>query len=48
MRSALGVVIGLAARAEVTLFDEPYAGLGPVARQLFYGTGLNAKPVRVS
>ena len=36
MRSALGIVIGLAARAEVTLFDEPYAGLDPVARQLFY------------
>ncbi len=36
MRSALGVVIGLAARAEVTLFDEPYAGLDAVARQLFY------------
>jgi ABC-2 type transport system ATP-binding protein len=36
MRSALGAVIGLAARAEVTLFDEPYAGLDPVARQLFY------------
>jgi ABC-2 type transport system ATP-binding protein len=35
-RSALGIVIGLAARAEVTLFDEPYAGLDPVARQLFY------------
>jgi ABC-2 type transport system ATP-binding protein len=36
MRSALGIVIGLAARAEVTLFDEPYAGLDPVARQQFY------------
>jgi ABC-2 type transport system ATP-binding protein len=36
MRSALGIVIGLAARAEVTLFDEPYAGLDPVARKLFY------------
>jgi ABC-2 type transport system ATP-binding protein len=36
MRSVLGIVIGLAARAEVTLFDEPYAGLDPVARQLFY------------
>jgi len=36
MRSALGIVIGLAARAEVTFFDEPYAGLDPVARQLFY------------
>jgi ABC-2 type transport system ATP-binding protein len=36
MRSALGIVIGLAAQAELTLFDEPYAGLDPVARQLFY------------
>jgi ABC-2 type transport system ATP-binding protein len=36
MRSAVGVVIGLAARAELTLFDEPYAGLDAVARQLFY------------
>ena len=36
MRSSLGIVIGLAARAEVTLFDEPYAGLDPVARELFY------------
>jgi ABC-2 type transport system ATP-binding protein len=36
MRSAVGIVIGLAARAEVTLFDEPYAGLDPMARQLFY------------
>jgi ABC-2 type transport system ATP-binding protein len=36
MRSAVGIVIGLAARAELTLFDEPYAGLDAVARQLFY------------
>jgi ABC-2 type transport system ATP-binding protein len=36
MRSALGIVIGLAAQAEVTLFDEPYAGLDAVARKLFY------------
>lgn len=36
MRSALSIVIGLAARAEVTLFDEPYAGLDAVARQRFY------------
>jgi ABC-2 type transport system ATP-binding protein len=36
MRTALGIVIGLAARADVTLFDEPYAGLDSVARQLFY------------
>ncbi|MGH3186491.1 MAG: hypothetical protein ACRDPY_35735 [Streptosporangiaceae bacterium] len=32
-RSALGITIGLAARAEVTLFDEPYAGLDAVARR---------------
>jgi ABC-2 type transport system ATP-binding protein len=36
MRSALGIVIGLAAQAELTLFDEPYAGLDAVARQIFY------------
>jgi len=36
MRSAVGIVIGLAARAELTLFDEPYAGLDAVSRQLFY------------
>lgn len=36
MRSAVGIIIGLAARADVTLFDEPTAGLDAVARQLFY------------
>lgn len=36
MRSALSIVIGLAARAELTLLDEPYAGLDAGARQLFY------------
>jgi ABC-2 type transport system ATP-binding protein len=36
MRSALGIVIGIAARADLTLFDEPYAGLDAVARQIFY------------
>jgi ABC-2 type transport system ATP-binding protein len=36
MRSALGIVLGLAARAEVTMLDEPYAGLDAVATQLFY------------
>jgi ABC-2 type transport system ATP-binding protein len=35
-RSALGITIGLAARADVTLFDEPYTGLDAVARQVFY------------
>jgi ABC-2 type transport system ATP-binding protein len=36
MRSALGIVIGMAAQADVTIFDEPYTGLDAVARQLFY------------
>ncbi|MFJ7197965.1 MULTISPECIES: ABC transporter ATP-binding protein [unclassified Streptomyces] len=36
MRTALGIVVGLAARAELTLFDEPYVGLDAVARTLFY------------
>jgi ABC-2 type transport system ATP-binding protein len=36
MRSALGIVVGMAAQTEITLFDEPYAGLDAVARQLFY------------
>jgi ABC-2 type transport system ATP-binding protein len=35
-RSAIGVIVGLASRAPLTLFDEPYAGLDAVARQLFY------------
>ncbi|MGO1193425.1 MAG: ABC transporter ATP-binding protein [Nesterenkonia sp.] len=35
-RSAVGVIIGLASRAEITVFDEPYMGLDAVARQTFY------------
>ncbi|WP_454113871.1 ABC transporter ATP-binding protein [Microbacterium maritypicum] len=34
--SAVGVIIGLASRAEITFFDEPYLGLDAVARQTFY------------
>ena len=36
MRSALGIVIGLASRAPLTLFDEPYLGLDAPSRALFY------------
>ncbi|WP_138760940.1 ABC transporter ATP-binding protein [Modestobacter altitudinis] len=36
MTSAVGIVLGLASRAPLTLFDEPYLGLDAVARQLFY------------
>ena len=34
--SAIGIVLGLAARAPLTFFDEPYLGLDAVARQMFY------------
>lgn len=34
--SSVGVIIGLASRAEITFFDEPYLGLDAVARQIFY------------
>ncbi|GHO80771.1 ABC transporter ATP-binding protein [Ktedonobacter sp. SOSP1-85] len=36
MHSALGIIIGLASRAPLTIFDEPYLGLDAVARSLFY------------
>jgi ABC-2 type transport system ATP-binding protein len=36
MHSALGVIVGLASRAPLTFFDEPYLGLDAVARQNFY------------
>jgi ABC-2 type transport system ATP-binding protein len=36
MNSMVGIIIGLASRAPLTLFDEPYLGLDAVARQLFY------------
>src|SRR5690606_8728058 len=34
--SAVGIIIGMASRAELTFFDEPYLGLDAVARQVFY------------
>jgi len=36
MESSLGLVIGLASRADVTVFDEPSLGLDAVARENFY------------
>ena len=36
MNSAVGIVLGLASRAPVTLFDEPYLGLDAVSRHVFY------------
>ena len=36
MRSSIGIVIGLASRAPLTVFDEPVLGLDAVARQVLY------------
>jgi ABC-2 type transport system ATP-binding protein len=36
MLSSAGIIIGLASRAPLTIFDEPYLGLDSVARSLFY------------
>lgn len=36
MLSAVGIIVGLASRAPITVFDEPYLGLDAVARELFY------------
>lgn len=34
--SAVSIVVGLASRAPLTIFDEPYLGLDATARQIFY------------
>lgn len=36
MESALGVAVGLASKAPITIFDEPYIGLDAAARKKFY------------
>ncbi|MFM1653305.1 ABC transporter ATP-binding protein [Brevibacillus sp. B_LB10_24] len=36
MLSAVGIVVGLASRAPLTIFDEPYLGLDAVSRNMFY------------
>lgn len=36
MKSQLGIIVGLASRASLTIFDEPYIGLDAPGRQLFY------------
>lgn len=36
MESALGIIVGLASRAPITIFDEPYIGLDAAARKTFY------------
>lgn len=36
MESALGIIVGLASKAPITVFDEPYIGLDAAARKKFY------------
>lgn len=36
MESALGVIVGLASKAPITVFDEPYIGMDAPSRQKFY------------
>ena len=36
MLSTAGIIVGLASRAPLTIFDEPYLGLDAVARGIFY------------
>ncbi|MCR8642811.1 ABC transporter ATP-binding protein [Paenibacillus sp. N1-5-1-14] len=36
MLSSVGIIVGLACRAPLTIFDEPYLGLDAVARTIFY------------
>lgn len=36
MKSQLGMIVGIASRAPLTIFDEPYIGLDAPARQFFY------------
>lgn len=36
MQTMVGIIIGLSSRATITLFDEPYVGLDPIAREVFY------------
>lgn len=36
MLSALGIIVGLASNASITIFDEPYIGLDASNRSLFY------------
>ncbi|GGK03611.1 ABC transporter ATP-binding protein [Lentibacillus kapialis] len=36
MSSALGIIVGMASKAPITIFDEPYIGLDAAARKKFY------------
>lgn len=36
MESSLGIIVGLASQAPITIFDEPYIGMDAAARKVFY------------
>lgn len=36
MKAMINLIIGLSSRAPLTIYDEPYSGLDPVYRELFY------------
>lgn len=36
MKSVVNIIVGLASRAPLTIFDEPYSGLDPTNRDIFY------------
>jgi ABC-2 type transport system ATP-binding protein len=36
MKTTVGIIVGLASRAPLTIYDEPYLGLDAAARQKFY------------
>src|SRR5699024_3151830 len=36
MSSAVGIIVGLASKAPITIFDEPYIGLDAAGRKRFY------------
>lgn len=36
MESAVGIIVGLASKAPITIYDEPYIGLDAAARKKFY------------
>ena len=41
MESAVGVIVGISSRCEITIFDEPYIGMDANARKKFYKFLLN-------
>ncbi|GGG15831.1 ABC transporter ATP-binding protein [Lysinibacillus alkalisoli] len=45
MTSALGIIVGLASQAAITIFDEPYIGMDVAARSKFYDVLLEQQEI---